>query len=117
VTFIKSVPIFNILLDDYSLDGIFFTLNTTSFYIDLKYEFPFLTGAYAAYRFDILSFGEGPDGNGGRTEWDQEVIRNALSFGYRINSFWELKLSLADQNVKGRDWDQSTFRLMTSFFW
>lgn len=112
-----SVPIFNILLDDYSLDGIFFTLNTTSFYIDLKYEFPFLTGAYAAYRFDILSFGEGPDGNGGRTEWDQEVIRNALSFGYRINSFWELKLSLADQNVKGRDWDQSTFRLMTSFFW
>ena len=112
-----TVPIYDTEAEEFLEGGNIFTLFGASSYTDLKYEWSFLPGSYIAYRLDLLLFGDGPDGNGGRAAWNQNVTRHAITLGYKINSFWEVKLSLSDQNVEGRNWDQSKFRLMTSFFW
>ncbi len=94
-------------------------LSAFSGYIDLKYEFSFIPGSYIAYRFDLLRFGNFENVNNENVEWDNQVIRHSLAAGYKINSFTQLKTTIATQQVANRDWDnkQRVLRLMLIFHW
>ncbi len=89
-----------------------FELGTHS---DLRYEPPFLSGGFIAYRWSYLYFGPAA----GIDNWDNPVTRHALALGYKINHFTVVKLQLSTQQTQGRPWDnrQRTLRLMASFYW
>ncbi len=114
-----KVPVFKVEEDIYApeednpIDQIF----SIAAYTDLKYEFPFLPGAYAVYRFDILDFNKTINAEEEEINWDDRVVRHALGFGYKVNAYWDIKCAVATQEVAGRDWDLSMFRLMNSFHW
>jgi hypothetical protein len=72
------------------------SLSAFSAYLDAKYEFPFLTGAYVISRVETLNFGqiEGTD-----TPWDQTVQRLSLGLGYKFKNTFLLRSSYAWQTV------------------
>lgn len=92
------------------------TLNNWSAYLDIKYEFPFLIGAYVAYRFDSLNFGQWNKDGTGDTNWDNNVIRNTLALGFRIREALLLRTAFSIQNVKSKDWDIYTWRSTATIY-
>ena len=109
------VPVFN------RLEGAFERVDPVgvvswNFYSDLKYEFPFLPGAFVVYRFDVLRFGNEPEETGRSGKWDNGVLRHALGLGYRVNEWLLVKGAVSTQDTDETNWrtQQRTFRLMTS---
>lgn len=80
-------------------------LSSFSGYLDFRFEPPFLTGSYIAYRIDGMFFGRDND-----LPWDENVNRHSFGFGYKITSFLLLRSSYSFQFVKNHDWDQTAFR-------
>ncbi len=72
------------------------SLSAFSAYLDAKYEFPFLTGAYATSRIETLNFGQI---EGSNLAWDQNVRRFSLGLGYKFKNAFLLRSSYAWQNV------------------
>ncbi len=110
-----QVPQFN--SEDLSfVDGDPLSLWSSSFYLDLKYEMPFLPGSYLAYRIDHLGFGNGNLPQRESENWDDGVWRHVLGWGYKIREWMVLKGVISTQMVKNRSWDQEqrTFRLLLS---
>ncbi len=95
--------------------------NLTSFsgYLDARFEPPFLSGAFLAYRFDLLTFGEYPDGQGERLNWDDEVTRHVFAAGYKLQAYALIKAAWSTQRVANRDWrrHQRTLRIMLTLHW
>lgn len=60
-------------------------------WIDTKYEFPFLVGAYAAWRLETLQF---------NSNWDQSVLRNSLVLGAKIKDIVLIRSAYAFQSVQ-----------------
>jgi hypothetical protein len=60
-------------------------------WIDTKYEFPFLVGAYAAWRLETLQF---------NNNWDQSVLRNSLVLGAKIKDVVLIRSVYAFQSVQ-----------------
>lgn len=93
-------------------------LNLRSFagYAAVKYNLPFLGGAYLAYRLETLRFGHIPDET---QKWDKDVLRHSLAAGYRVNAFLLVQTSVSVQRVKDRPWSrhQEVFRLMATAFY
>ncbi len=73
--------------------------------IDLRYEPPFLTGSYIAYRLEGIYFGKE---NG--IAWDENVNRHSIGIGYKINRFLLLRSSFSYQSVRNHEWNQTAFR-------
>ena len=92
-------------------------LTSMSGYIDLKQELRFLPGSYIAGRLDFLLFNKYDSANNERATWDNAVFRQVIGFGYKIKPFWQVKLALSTQQVADRNWDQHSFRLMSSLHW
>ena len=67
--------------------------------IDIKYEPPVLVGSYFAFRADYLNFFENGYGSNIYTgnEWDKDVARITLGFGYKLGNNVESKVSMSDQ--------------------
>jgi hypothetical protein len=89
-----------------------FTLRSISGYVDVKYEFPFLVGGYISLRTDHLRFGKVSDTD---ENWDNNVMRHSIGFGYDINKYLLLRMSYSMQDIENKViWDnkQNTFRLM-----
>ena len=85
-------------------------------YADIKYNLPFLGGAYLAYRFDAMRFGKIPGEN---VPWDNDLQRHSLAAGYRINAWLLLQAAVSTQQVDGKRWSrhQHAFRLMMTAFY
>lgn len=92
------------------------SLNNLSYYSTFKYEPPWLSGAFFAYRFDALLFGEDPTSLQIR-DWDDDVIRHSFGAGYKILRDLSIRLSYSTQQVDdGVDMDQQqTFRTVLSY--
>jgi len=84
-------------------------------YLDLKYEPALLPGSFAAYRIELLTFGNAPAG----AAWDDRVVRHSLALGYKLFPFAELRMALGAQSVDKRDWNQRQrfLRLMLSVYY
>lgn len=86
-----------------------------SSYLDLRYEPPFFSGSFIAYRFDALLFGKIDPSLYQGESWDNNVVRHSLGLGYKAFPFLLLRAFVSTQNVKDRpQWStgQRTFRLM-----
>lgn len=81
--------------------------------LSLKYEFPILSGLYAAYGIEYLAFNEVD----GRT-WDDDVTRHNFAAGYKITNFLLLRANYMLQTVENHPfWEQNTFRTSLTIYY
>lgn len=92
------------------------TLRSFAGYAVVKYNPPFLGGAYLAYRLETLRFGQIP---GESRRWDNDVLRHSLAVGYRANSYLLAQATVSLQHVEDKKWSrhQQVFRLMVTAFY
>lgn len=83
-----NAPQYNFTAKTYSENSPF---QAYSGWIDTKYEFPFLVGAYAAWRLETLQF---------NNNWDQGVLRNSLVLGAKIKDVVLIRSAYAFQSVQ-----------------
>jgi hypothetical protein len=81
-------------------------LSNTSFYLDTKYEMPFLTGSYVAFRIDRLGFGQ-IEGNYTFDHWDNTVWRQSFAIGYDLTQNILIRLAVSTQQVENKNWNNS----------
>lgn len=86
------------------------SLNSFSSYTDLKYEMPFLSGFYLAYRIDLLYFNKITDANNNVLNWDNNVSFHSFGVGYNITDWLLFRSSYTVGNVKTKSWNLSVFR-------
>ena len=94
-------------------------LSTTSLLVRAKYEFPFLSGAYAAGTVEHLSFGKlEENGPFELSHWDDDVWRFNLGIGYKLNTFLLFRANYLWQEVDNFPlWAQNTFRSTLTIFY
>lgn len=81
-------------------------LNSMAFSTQLRYETPFISGLYLAYRFDFIRFS-----NIENSQWDSRVEAHNFGLGYKINRFLLLRANYLLQHKTDRpNWEQDTFR-------
>ena len=80
-------------------------------HLDAKYEMPFVSGAYLAYRFAYLGFSsiELPS-EVSDIAWDRNVYRHAFALGYNLTDNILLKSVYTVQEISGRNWELNTWR-------
>ena len=95
-----------------------FNLSNIGTNLDIKFEPPFVTGSYIAFRFDHLNFIEAhPNETNlyGTDDWDKDKIRYSLAIGYKLARNVEAKILVSEQTPM--DTSLYTFRAMiTTFF-
>ncbi|MEX0722216.1 MAG: hypothetical protein WD059_16170 [Balneolaceae bacterium] len=87
--------------------------------VDIKFEPPFFTGSYLAFRFDHLNFlEEDPNTEANMydsQDWDKDLLRLSAAFGYKLARNAEVKLLVSDQTPF--NFSQYAFKAMiTAFF-
>lgn len=90
-------------------------LSSISGYLNIKYEFPFLSGFYAAYGIDFLSFSNLDTSD---AKWDNDVLRHNFGIGYKITNFLLFRTNYMVQNVENKPvWEVNTWRsTLTVYF-
>ncbi|MDW8020666.1 MAG: hypothetical protein RMI34_11415 [Chloroherpetonaceae bacterium] len=85
-------------------------------YVDFKFEPPFLTGSYVAFRAERIAFEPFDDPiTGARTYWDRGVTRLSAAIGYKLSRNVVLRAAYSDQRTDGDrrlDPDDWTFRAL-----
>lgn len=80
--------------------------SSMAFSTQLRYETPFISGLYLAYRFDFISFSDLED-----SQWDSRVEAHNFGMGYKINRFLLLRTNyLLMYKADRPNWEQNTFR-------
>jgi len=78
-----------------------YELTNQSGYVDLKFEPPFISGAYLALRAENLTFSKTDIPEGSSLEspkyWDDDVARYSISAGYKINQNIIFRVAFSDQ--------------------
>ncbi len=112
-----KVPVFDpetmVFLGD--ADPISQRLSSFSTYFDVKYEPPFFSGSFLAYRIDALIFGRADIDGLDNDNWDNSVLRHSIGLGYKVLPFLLLRTMISTQSVQNKpQWDtrQRAFRLM-----
>jgi hypothetical protein len=82
------------------------SLNNLVGYVDIKVEPPFLTGYHLALRSEYLSFGEFAG-----QSWDNNVWRQSILIGYKINRSMLVRAQYSIQHVENKTWDQDFLRM------
>ena len=91
------------------------TLYHSTFAVNVKYEPPFLSGAYLASGLEYFAFFDAPDNQG---QWDNNVIRLNLAAGYKITDFLLFRLNYLTQRVENNTmWRQDTWRAMLTVYY
>ena len=87
-------------------------LSVTAYSLNAKYEFPFISGLYAALGVEALTFSEHENQQSYTTsQWDDNVWRITIGSGYKINEFLLFRLGYNIQQVDNHPvWEQNTFR-------
>ncbi len=91
------------------------TLSNISSYLDIKYEPPFLSGSFLAYRLDALVFGKIENDRYNDEIWDNHVLRHSIGVGYKLFPFLLVRGMASTQSTRNKPaWStqQRTFRLM-----
>ncbi|NRB50531.1 MAG: hypothetical protein HRU41_22875 [Saprospiraceae bacterium] len=97
-------PIYDRNTSDFEQEEV--RLNSLAFSSQIRYETPFLSGLYLAYRFDIMTFSKVED-----QRWDEQVTAHNLGLGYKLNRFLLLRLNYLLMDKSDRPvWEQNTFR-------
>lgn len=81
-----------------------FNMATLSGFVDTKVDIPFLIKSYVAYRFGFIHFLETDFPGNVRRNWDDDVFRHSVGFGYEITRFLLFQTTYAFQEVRNRDW-------------
>ena len=92
------------------------SLQNFSYYSTIKYEPPWLSGLFIAYRFDMLAFGDDPTANN-EASWDNNVIRHSIGLSYKIINELSVRMSVSRQHTDNRNWNgkQQTLRVILSY--
>jgi hypothetical protein len=81
-----------------------YDLENYSAYTDIKFEPPFLTGSYLAFRYDILRFLEYQHPNSTSritlNPWDYNIDRYSAAIGYKFARSVLLKIAYSNQTSK-----------------
>lgn len=110
-----SVPFFNgeDFERDYYGKAKAYSLSNYAAYLDLRYEPPFISGAYFAVRYDILKFLESDDIKNidgmDYNPWDNDVTRYQVAFGYKFAEPVLLKLTYMDQKTENVETDPDDY--------
>ncbi|MCB0284295.1 MAG: hypothetical protein KDF60_17035 [Calditrichaeota bacterium] len=98
-----------------------FKLSNYSYYVDLKFEPPVLTGSYLAFRYETMVF-ENYDHPKtvsiiALNPWDTDITRYSAAVGYKISRNILLKLAVTDQKYKNNPAgiDDVTIRSILTF--
>ena len=90
-------------------------LENYSAYLDFKIEPPFITGAYIAFRYDILNFMNSEDlkdvNSKNFNPWDNDVTRYSVAVGYKFARPVLLKIAYMDQTTANLDPDPEDYVL------
>jgi hypothetical protein len=90
-------------------------LENYSAYLDFKFEPPFITGAYIAFRYDILNFMNSEDlkdvNSKNFNPWDNDVTRYSVAVGYKFARSVLLKIAYMDQTTANLDPDPEDYVL------
>lgn len=81
-------------------------LNNLVGYVDFKVEPPFMTGSHLALRSEYLSFGQFAG-----QSWDNNVWRQSILLGYKINRNVLVRAQYSIQHVSNKTWDQDFLRM------
>lgn len=96
-----KLPVFEPSLEDFvNTDGV--TQSSLATYLDLKYEPPFISGSYIAYRIDRLGFDQT---DFYESAWDNTVLRQSIALGYEINTYLLVRALVSTQKTKNKSWD------------
>lgn len=112
-----TVPEFSYVSTYFNLNQLH-QLNAFSSYFNLKYEPPFLSGSYIAYRLDGLWFGNNDSIPEAR--WDNGVVRHTIAGGYRLTHYLWLRGSVSTQITQNfSHWNDQlgAFRLLLTAFY
>ena len=104
-----GLPLHNGTIGGYAITGNTVpnqSASSTSLYIDITYEPPFLSGSFIGLRSESLSFSEI---NG--QSWDRDVDRHNVVIGYKISPNLLFRIQWINQEIQGRTWDQDVFQL------
>lgn len=95
-------------------------LSALSGAVRLKYEFPSISGLYAAYGLEWLTFGDIRDAGYGPVgaHWNERVLRHNFGLGYTLTHYALIRLNFLTQEVADHPaWEQNTWRsVLTVFF-
>ena len=95
----------------------YLNLSNWSAYLDIRYEFPFMYGAYVAGRFDTIQFSALDEVSYANRDWDDDIWRLSLVFGVQPQSYLLLKVAYSYQEIENQTLDLCTFRTsLTAFF-
>jgi hypothetical protein len=86
------------------------SLNNLVGYVDMKVEPPFLTGYHLALRSEYMSFS-----NFDGQSWDNNVWRQSILIGYKINRNVLVRAQYSIQHVDNKTWDQDFLRMALTF--
>lgn len=93
-----------------------YALTNLGGYVDFKFEPPFLTGSYLAFRAERIAFQPFDDPiTRARTYWDKGVTRLSIAAGYKLSRNVLLRTTYSDQRTDGDrrlDPDDWTFRTL-----
>lgn len=88
-------------------------LENYSAYLDFKIEPPFITGAYIAFRYDMLNFLNSDDlkdiNSKNFNPWDNDVTRYSVAVGYKFARPVLLKIAYMDQTTANLDPDPEDY--------
>ncbi|MEM8900166.1 MAG: hypothetical protein AAGC85_18775 [Bacteroidota bacterium] len=86
--------------------------------LDLKYEPPFISGAYIAYRFDFVTYGKERFDGMEEQRWAFPVERHSVALGYRLGEHILFKSVASLQSFKRTDldFDMDSWRNTVTFY-
>ena len=80
-----------------------FDLENYSYYVDLKYELPFLPGSYVAARYEEMKFKKyihpATIEEMAVNPWDEDIRRYTVGIGYKFSPNIQLKIAYSDQRL------------------
>lgn len=99
-----NTPVFDRDTGDFESGSV--GLNSLAFHTQLRYETPFISGLYLAYRFDLMTFSKLDE-----RHWDQQISTHNLGLGYKFNRFLLARINYLFMDKADRPaWEQNTFR-------
>jgi len=94
-----------------------YEMNNYSYYVDAKFEPPFIPGSYIAARFEQMNFGSLPHPEGSTlitphwSDWDDNIMRYSLAVGYKLAHNVLLKVAASEQVHEKSDLDKEDWTI------
>ncbi|MEM9936114.1 MAG: hypothetical protein AAF824_20990 [Bacteroidota bacterium] len=113
-----SVPLFDVDNQRIQPNTDLVNLSLLAGNLDVKYEPPFLTGAYVAYRFDFITYSQETFEGFTEQRWALPTERHSLALGYNLGEHILFKSVFSLQSFRDTDqnFELDTWRNTVTFY-